>query len=118
MARKKPLPRNRQTYKPDYTLLEYEGAKLKIYSTGLLTIRGSIKHAAFALAKNVLEDKGNAIGIEYNQCIKIKCKPGKPYTIEWLGKGILPDGDAYPEPKFWEEFKTEFERFCELKAFI
>jgi len=83
----------------------------------MLTIRGNTKHAAFALAKYVLDEKGGAVGVEYNRCVKIKCKPGSPYTIEWLGLGILQD-DAFPEPKFWEEFKIEFERVCNLKAFI
>jgi hypothetical protein len=118
MARKKPLPRNRRVFQPSFTTLTHEDATVKIYSSGMLTIKGSVKNAAFALAKHVLDDKGSAIGVEYNRCIRVKCKPGKPYTIEWLGKGILPDDDAYPEPKFWAEFKTEFERFCELKAFI
>jgi hypothetical protein len=115
--KRKPAPRRVRSTADDFTLLEYEGAKLRIYNNGMLTIKGSTKNAAFALAKQVMSEDGAPDSIEYNKCIRINCKKGKPYTIEWLGLGILQD-DAYPEPKFWEEFKLEFERFCNLKAFI
>lgn len=120
MSRKKPAPKLKYKveYTALYTALEYEGSKIKIYNNGILIVKGNIKNAAFALSKQILNDRGKATSIEYNRCIKIKCKPGKPFTIEWVGEGILPDGDVFPEPKFWEEFKQEFERFCKLKAFI
>lgn len=117
MSRKKPLRPQHRRPSDSFTAVEYEGTKLRIYSNGILTIDGDTKHAAFALAKRVLDEVGGAVGMEYNRCVTIKCKPGTPYTIEWIGLGILSD-DKLPEPKFWEEFKAEFERVCNLKAFI
>jgi hypothetical protein len=111
--RKKPLPKKQRSYKDDYTTLKYEGTELHLYRTGMLTIKGDTKQAAYALAKHILDDTLNST---FYRCIKINLKKNKPYTIEWLGLGILSD-DPLPEPKFWEEFKEEFERYCALKAF-
>ena len=119
MKRRKTTHKQQISYFDDYTLFEYKGTQLRIYNNGVLIIKGNsiVKHAAYALAKNILDSKGDSISTEYNRCIVVKTKTGKPYTVKWIGLGILLD-DALPEPKFWEEFKTEFERFCELKAFL
>lgn len=118
--KRKPAPRKLNTIrKPSKILtLEYEGTRLNVYSDGILTIQGETKHAAYALAKQLLEhrDNLNSFMITSNDCIKYSCEQGKKWTIKWVGKGIL-EKDIMPKPFFWDEFKTEFERFCELKIF-
>lgn len=119
MKRRKPAPKRTKRYEDEYTAFEYEGTQLRVYNTGMLTVKGkgSIKNAAMALAKHVLDEEGDAVGLGYNKCIYVNCKPGKPYTITWEGKGVI-EGDVCPAPYFWDEFKTEFERVCALKAFL
>ena len=119
MKRKKPARPRQKRWADEFTAFEYEGTELRVYNTGMLTIKGkaNIKNAAMALARHVLDEEGDAVGLGYNKCIRVNCKPGTKYTVEWEGLGVLQD-DAYPEPKFWAEFKDEFERICALKAFL
>jgi hypothetical protein len=118
--KRKPAPRKLRNPKASRSLtLEHEGTKLHIYADGIMTIQGSTKQAAYALARQILEYKNNlnTFMITANDCVQIKCSKGEKYTIEWIGKGILQD-DLMPKPFFWDEFKAEFERFCELKIFL
>ena len=117
--KRKPLPKKHSTPKARKILsLEYEGTKLNIYSDGILTIQGETKHAAYALAKQLLEhrDGFNSLMIISGNCVQYNLEKGKKWTIKWTGKGVL-EKDIMPRPFFWDEFKAEFERFCELKIF-
>lgn len=116
--RRKPSPKipPQKRWVDIHTDLSYEDTSVRFYNSGMITFKGSIKHAAIAFARYILDTVNLTRGGINYLCIRVYPEDKKS-TIEWLGKGIIED-DVYPEPKFWEEFKKEFERYCELKAFL
>lgn len=114
--RKKPAPVQQKRWQDSFNTLEYDNTKVHLYNSGMITFTGNTKNAAIATAKFFLED--NMLrGLIHYSCITINLENGKKYTIDWVGKGVIPD-DICPEPKYWKKFKKEFERYCELKAFF
>ncbi len=114
--RKKPAPPIQTRWEDGFVNLEHEDAKVRFYNTGMITFNGSIKNAAIAVAKHLMDDM-SFIGILNYLCINYNFNSGEKYTINWVGGGVIPN-DKLPEPKYWAEFKEEFERYCELKAFF
>jgi hypothetical protein len=114
--RKKPAPVNQKRWQDSYNTLEHDNTKVRLYNSGFITFNGNIKSAAIAVAKFFLEDD-SMTGLIHYLCIDVSLEKNKKYTIKWVGGGVIPD-DTCPEPKFWKEFKTEFERYCELKVFL
>jgi|WetSurMetagenome_2_1015567.scaffolds.fasta_scaffold374383_2 hypothetical protein len=115
--RKKPAPAQQKRWQDDYSILEYDDTKVRLYNSGMITFTGTIKNAAVAVARYFLNTEFFSSEIINYSCIKVSLKKNEKYTIFWLGSGVIPE-DICPEPKYWEEFKTEFEKYCGLKAFL
>lgn len=120
---RKPAPANPKRWQDKYNVLSYENTEIKVYNSGMITIKegGTIQNAAIAFAKYVLEDNATThahlFKTDLYTCIDVTCEPNKKYTVKWIGKGVI-ENDLCPEPKFWGKFKKEFERYCKLKAFL
>jgi len=97
-----------------FITLSYENTKIRFYNSGMITINGDTRCGAIAFAKHVLENMALGGTLNYN-CIKIHLKKDSKYSVDWVGEEY---DNYYIEPKFWKEFKIEFERYCELKAFL
>lgn len=94
------------------TLL-HEDTELLFYNSGMIDIKGDVKCGAIAFAKHILA-MGKAGSLNY-VCMKIHLKKDNKYSLEWIAEESDPN---YKKPKFWEDFKREFERYCELKVFL
>ncbi len=119
---RKPATQKQKRWQDSYSTFLYENTDCRVYNNGMITIKGdgNIKHAAIAFAKYILNDNLTTTILrksDFYKCISVNCEPNTQYTIDWVGDGVVED-DIYPEPKFWEEFKKEFERYCELKVFL
>lgn len=99
-----------------YVILSHEDTELLFYNSGMISISGDVKCGAIAFAKHILRNHAFMGNLNY-LCMSINLQKN---TINW-GDGrvkITSEIDLYPEPKFWKEFKREFERYCALKAFL
>lgn len=104
------------SYSEDSTIMKHNNTSLIISNDGTLEINGTIKDAAYALFKVILQLSQDSTSISYNNCILVKSK--EFITIEWIGRGIINSNLVKPKPKFWDEFKLQFEELNSLKAFI
>lgn len=95
-----------------YSTISYKDTTLYFYNTGKMTIIGNVKYAAIAFAKYMLDSNLFNNNLNY-LCLSLKITENKQRTIEWVESG-----HEFVKPKYWEEFKREFERYCELKAFL
>jgi hypothetical protein len=82
----------------------HEGAAVKIYRNRLV-VTGSLKNAAFALARDVLNDK--AVSTSWNNILEANRSSGK-YVLKYLKNN---------KPDFFDELNQHFQRICNMKAF-
>lgn len=97
-----------------YSTISHDDTTVHFYNTGMIDINGNVKNAAIALAKYMIENGASCDELIY-LCMKVCLQKNKKYTIEWVGEE---NELSFTKPYFWNEFKKEFERYCELKAFI
>lgn len=104
----------RYSNNPQTPRIEIEGEGTSVYfcDSGMIEVDGDIKRGAIAFAKYIIETTVNFGSFNWI-CIKINFRKNEKYSIEWIESG-----HEFIKPKFWEEFKREFERYCELKAFL
>jgi len=76
-------------------------------------LKGTVKECAFVLAMTTLKSPYPIFSMSLSSFITVRNRTGKKITLEWEP----PAGIAAP-PEYWLELKKEFERICELKAFV